>query len=210
MSETPQTNEWLIYDLSASLRPIGFRLNNPKLGFFDYKDTQGNEATLSLGVIGGETIYLSGPSVTLKNQTIFNFLHDLHKKGLRNHKGSFFSHRLPQFDDLGNARWAFKFGEDEQNELTLLNLLHYLKENILPLIERWGTYRISGEDVQLLSKETDANYNLVVNLYLGGQRVEAEKLAREYLTKLDDEKDIYEKFIKELFDKQPMLLTVQN
>lgn len=201
MNDTPQTNEWLIYDLSASLAPIGFKLNNPKLGFYDYKDEEGNEAILSLGVIGGETIYLSGPSVTLKNQKVFDYLDDLYKKGCRSYKGTYFSHRLPQFDEDKNVKWVFKIGEDAQNEATTINLAGYLKGQIIPLIVRWGSLKLTEEDVELLQTDTDAEYSLVANLFFGGKMKESEVLARKFLENLED-KDTYQKFVNELFGYQ--------
>lgn len=198
MDEYPENNEWLIYDLSDSLKPIGFRLTNAKLGFYEYKDEAGNEATLSLGVIGGATIYLSGPQVTLKNQRVYDLLDDLYKKGCRSDKGTYFSHKLPQFNQDGDVKWGFTFGEDAKNEATTIDLSGYLKSKIVPLIERWGRTKLIQEDIDLLKKENDAEYSLVSNVFLGGKFKEAGEMANEFLSTSKD-KDVYQKFIDEIF-----------
>ncbi|QQR56946.1 MAG: hypothetical protein IPG59_18430 [Candidatus Melainabacteria bacterium] len=198
MQDYPENNEWLIYDLSDSLKPIGFRLTNSKLGFYEYKDEAGNEATLSLGVIGGATIYLSGPQVTLKNQRVYDLLDDLYKKGCRSDKGTYFSHKLPQFNQDGDVKWGFTFGEDDKNEATTIDLSGYLKSKIIPLIERWGRNKLIQEDIDLLKKENDAEYSLVSNVFLGGKFKEAGEMANEYLP-LSKDKDVYQKFIDEIF-----------
>jgi len=198
LDELPENNEWLIYDLSDSLKPIGFRLTNSKLGFYEYKDEAKNEATLSLGVIGGATIYLSGPLVTLKNQRVFDLLEDLEKKGCRTDKGTYFSHKLPQFNADGNVKWGFTFGEDDKNEATTIDLSGYLKSKIVPLIERWGQMKLTQEDIDLLKGENDAEYSLVGNVFLGGKFKEAGELANQFLESSKD-KDVYKKFIDEIF-----------
>ncbi len=205
MPPLPENNEWLIPDLTAKLKPLGFKLFHPRQGFYHYRDERGNKATLCLGVIGAELIYLSGPSVILENHAVHDFLNDLHKKGCRKDTGSFFARRLPQFDDNKNVRWAFKFDDKDQNDATFKDLLHYIETVVVPLIVRWGSYSLTKEDIELLRNENDAEYSLVVNLFLAGQKVEAESLAREYLAKSDN-KEMYQKFIKELFESKPKLL----
>ncbi len=210
MDEYPENNEWLIYDLSDSLKPIGFRLTNSKLGFYEYKDEAGNEATLSLGVIGGATIYLSGPQVTLKNQRVYDLLDDLYKKGCRSDKGTYFSHKLPQFNQDGDVKWGFTFGEDAKNEATTIDLSGYLKSKIVPLIERWGRTKLIQEDIDLLKVENDAEYSLVSNVFLGGKFKEAGEMANEFLSTSKD-KDVYQKFIDEIFGyKKKSLPMISN
>lgn len=177
---------------------MGFRLTNSKLGFYEYKDEKGNEATLSLGVIGASTIYLSGPLVTLKNQRVYDLLDDLYKKGCRADKGTYFSHKLPQFDTAGNVKWGFTFGDDAKNEATTIDLSGYLKSRIIPLIERWGQMKLTPEDIDSLRKENDAEYSVVGNVFLGGKFKEAGELANEFLA-LSKDKEIYQKFIDEIF-----------